>query len=130
MSIDCADLIGLAQRLSAGNNECEWRSGASRAYYAAYHKALDVADECLPPNPYAAGQHERLTDRFAAEGRKGKALAYVLIDLKKVRTHADYHLSTAFDQRDAIDLVANCVAFLPKADAFRVQLRTDEPAMP
>jgi hypothetical protein len=76
MSIDVSDLIHLAQRLVAGDNECEWRSGASRAYYAAYHKALDVADRCLPPSPYATGMHQQLTDRFFAEGRTGTALAY------------------------------------------------------
>lgn len=83
MSIEVTDLIGLAQQLSAGNSECEWRSGASRAYYAAYHKALLVADRCLPPSPYVSGEHQRLTDRYIAEGKKGKALAYMLIDLKK-----------------------------------------------
>ncbi|GJH22882.1 hypothetical protein [Caballeronia novacaledonica] len=118
MSIGVADLIGLAQRLSAGDSECEWRSGASRAYYAAYHKALLVADKCLPRNPFLAGEHQRLADRYIAEGKKGKALAYVLIDLKKVRTLADYHLTESFRQHDATDLVANCIAFLPRADEF------------
>ncbi len=39
MSIDASDLIGLVQQLAAGDSECEWRFGASRTYYAAYHKA-------------------------------------------------------------------------------------------
>lgn len=96
MSIDVSDLISFAKQLAAGETECEWRSGASRAYYAAYHKALGVAEDCLPPSPYATGVHQQLTDRFAAEGRKGTTLAYKLIDLKRVRTHADYRLSEPF----------------------------------
>ncbi|BAO87729.1 hypothetical protein [Caballeronia cordobensis] len=126
MSIEVADLLGLAQQLSSGNSECEWRSGASRAYYAAYHKALSVADRCLPQSPVSAGQHERLTDRYKAEGTKGKALAYMLIDLKRVRTHADYRLSSAFSQHDATDLLAKCIAFIPTAEAFQSDLENNQ----
>ncbi|MDR5737156.1 hypothetical protein [Caballeronia sp. LZ016] len=128
MSIEVEDLIGLAQQLAAGGSECEWRSGASRAYYAAYHQALQVADKCLPPGHDAAGVHQRLTDRYIAHGKKGKVLAYLLIDLKKIRTLADYHLADAFDQHDATDLVANCVAFLTRADAFRSMAEADASA--
>ncbi|GAB5098734.1 hypothetical protein [Caballeronia sp. GAWG2-1] len=124
MSIEVSDLLHLAQQLSAGNSECEWRSGASRAYYAAYHKTLAVADACLPSTREVAGQHERLTNRLMTVGNKGRALAYVLIDLKKVRTHADYHLTKPFSQHDATDLVANCLAFLPKTDAFQGQINS------
>jgi uncharacterized protein (UPF0332 family) len=128
MSIDVSDLVGLAKQLAAGNTECEWRTGASRAYYAAYHKALGVAEDCLPPSSYATGVHERLTDRFVAEGKKGKALAYKLLDLKRVRTHADYRLSKPFSQQYATDAVNDTIAFLPLADAFLARMRTETPA--
>ena len=130
MSIAVGDLIGLGQQLAAGNSECEWRSGASRAYYGAYHKTLEVADTCLPASPFAIGQHERLTDRLKAEGKKGTSLAYMLIDLKRVRTHADYHLTLPFNQHDATDLVANCIAFLPKTDAFESHVKTNKTTSP
>jgi uncharacterized protein (UPF0332 family) len=108
----------VAGQLAGGTTEQEWRSAASRAYYAAFHKALEVADMCLPPNPYAIGEHERLTDRLKAQGKKGMSLAYVLIDHKKVRTRADYKLNEAFAQDDATDLIAACPAFFQKADDF------------
>ena len=123
MSVEVSDLMHLAQQLSAGNSECEWRSGASRAYYAAYHKMLAVTDDCLPLTREAAGQHEQLTNRLKAEGKRGRSLAYILIDLKMVRTHADYHLREPFSQQDAADLVANCLAFLPKTDVFHAQIK-------
>lgn len=128
MTTEVADLMGLAQQLSAGSSECEWRAGASRAYYAAYHKALGFADSYLPKNHENAGVHEQLTKRLSKAGSKGKALAYVLIDLKKVRTHADYHLITPFTQHDATDLVANCVAFMPRVDAFRAHQESSQAA--
>lgn len=37
MSITCTDLIALSQRLIAGTDEVDLRSGVSRSYYAAYH---------------------------------------------------------------------------------------------
>ncbi|MFM0427600.1 hypothetical protein PQQ75_01185 [Paraburkholderia aspalathi] len=131
MSIAVTDLMALAQQLAAtGNCECEWRSGASRAYYGAFHKSLQVADACLPPNPQAIGEHERLTDRLKQQGMKGRALAYVLIDLKKVRTHADYHLAASFSQNDATDLLAGCAAYLPKTDAFQAFVQAGQTAKP
>lgn len=130
MSISVVDLLGLGQQLSAGNSECEWRSGASRGYYAAFHKTQEVANACLPPNPHAIGEHERLTDRLKQQGMKGRALAYVLIDLKRVRTHADYFLAQPFDQNDANDLVANCAAYLPKADAFETFVKSSQATKP
>ncbi|WP_321929418.1 hypothetical protein [Burkholderia cenocepacia] len=118
MSISIEDLHKLATDLSKGSGECEWRSAASRGYYSMFHKALEVADACLPPSPYAQGEHEKLTDRLKQQGNKGKALAYCLIDQKKVRTKADYKLSEAFRQADATDLIANCSSIFKQADEF------------
>ena len=115
----------LAGQLAAGPTECEWRSGSSRAYYGAFHKALGVADAHLPPSPYVMGEHEKLTERLKAHSNKGKSVAYVLIDLKRVRTHADYHLSLSFTQKQAVDHVAACNAFVPKADAFAAYVKAN-----
>jgi hypothetical protein len=127
MSIDTSDLLRLAQQLAAGDSECEWRSGASRAYYAAYHKALDVADLCLPPSSAATGLHRQLSNRFQAEGKTGARLAYALVALKRVRTRADYLLAASFSQRDATDAVARSIAFMPQADAFLTRKHTQTP---
>lgn len=125
MSIEVDDLWKLAEQLSAGSHECEWRAGA---YYAAYHKALVVADHCLPSNPQPCGEHVKLTERLKAEGMKGRSLAYSLIDLKRVRTDADYRLAESFTQSQATDLLANCLAFVPRADAFRAHVERDQAA--
>ncbi|HEV3432270.1 MAG TPA: hypothetical protein VG320_30695 [Paraburkholderia sp.] len=122
MSISVQDLLSLAHALGNGAGESEWRSGASRAYYAAYHRALEVADACLPTNLFAAGEHERLTERFKQHSMKGKQIAYVLIDLKKTRTTADYKLTAAFQQADATDFIPKCEVFLEKVDEFHSQI--------
>lgn len=130
MSISTSDLLHFATTLSNGTSECEWRSAASRAYYSAYHKVLGVADSCLPPSPYAIGEHERLTDRLKQQGVKGKSLAYVLIDLKRVRTKADYKLGESFRQQEATDLIANCPAVFAKADEFHALVSAQKAAAP
>lgn len=122
MSITRNDLMKLATALAKGQTECEWRSGASRAYYSVFHKALEAADNCLPPNPYRGGEHERLTERFSLHSNAGKSLAYRLIDLKKVRTLADYKLNHSFGQQDAADLIANCPSVERQIDAFEAHV--------
>ncbi|PRG76150.1 hypothetical protein C6T58_24850 [Burkholderia multivorans] len=83
-----------------------------------FHKALEVADACLPPSPFAQGEHERLTDRLKLHSTKGKSLAYRLIDQKRVRTKADYRLGESFQCADATDLIANCPSIFQQADEF------------
>jgi hypothetical protein len=129
MSIDAADLISLAQRLAMADTECEWRSGASRAYYAAYHKTLNAANRCVAPLSANTGYHERLTDRLMEYGNKGKSIAYELIELKKERTRADYELDEQFSQRDATKLVSKSVNFLPKVDAFEAYVASCNASM-
>jgi uncharacterized protein (UPF0332 family) len=128
VSITINDLVTLAGQLAGGQSEPEWRSAASRAYYAAFHKALEVADGCLPPNPVAIGEHERLTERLKSHGVKGRSLAYVLIDYKRIRTRADYELSMGFSQADAVDLIRACTAFFNQADTFLQHVNSQKQA--
>ncbi|MBU9495878.1 hypothetical protein L0Z13_06860 [Burkholderia multivorans] len=118
MSIGIKDIEALAATMANGGSECEWRSGASRGYYAMFHKVLQVADACLPPSNFVLGEHERLGERLKAQGLKGRSLAYRLQDMKKVRTRADYFLDEDFSQADATDLIANCPSIEAQADQF------------
>jgi uncharacterized protein (UPF0332 family) len=119
LSISVQDFLALAGTLSAGAGECEWRSSSSRAYYAAYHRALEVADTCVLHGGNAArGVHESLAERYKAHSVKGKSIAYVLTDLKKTRTEADYHLGTGFPQNRATDFIPACEVFIKKVDDF------------
>jgi uncharacterized protein (UPF0332 family) len=128
MSIDASDLMALAQKLSTGAGECEWRAAASRAYYAAYHTALVVADKFLPIRVSDEGVHVRLEKRLIGSGIAGRSLAYQLRELKKTRTHADYRLETKFSQVDASDSIAQCQAFIPKAGVFQSRSKHVKPA--
>lgn len=124
MSATCDDMIRLAERLADGATETEWRSASSRAYYGAFHKAKAIADRCLPTNPRPLGVHERLSERYMAHGTKGRAMAYMLIDLKRVRTLADYFLDEPFAQSDATNHIASSKAFFCKADEFIEMLQS------
>ncbi|WP_179894796.1 hypothetical protein [Burkholderia sp. JKS000303] len=118
MTTQIQDIEKLAGVLANGTTECEWRSGASRGYYAMFHKVLQVADACLPASNVVMGEHERLGERLKTQGLKGRSLAYRLQDMKKIRTRADYFLDVDFPQRDAIDLIANYSSIAAQADAF------------
>ncbi|MBB6319281.1 hypothetical protein [Paraburkholderia tropica] len=119
MTISSQDLLTLAGALSTGGGECEWRSSSSRAYYAAYHRALEVADACaLHGGNAVRGVHETLAERYKAHSKKGMSIAYVLTDLKKTRTEADYHLSTVFPQSRATDFIPACEVLIAKVDDF------------
>lgn len=130
MSVSIDDLKQFAENLSNANGECEWRSAASRGYYAIYHKTLGVADACLPQNPHAIGEHERLTERLKQAGMKGRSLAYRIIDLKKVRTRADYDLAANFAQQDAVDLIGNCPSVFNQADEFLAHVSAQQASKP
>jgi hypothetical protein len=89
MTIDVTDLLTLARQLAEGDSECEWRAGASRAYYAVYHRALQVAEKHLPRRFNSnGGVHLQLEQRLRGHSRNGRMLASSLRDFKKVRTHA------------------------------------------
>lgn len=113
MSVCHQDFAGSATALVAGNCEIDWRNGASRAYYGAFHAAL-VLEDHLPDNSHLAmGDHERLSERYKLEGSKAaKGVAYALQAMKRLRHLADYDLVTSFPkihaERQLLDYTSLC----------------------
>lgn len=100
MSIDHLEFLSSAEKMIPGAAEIDLRNAISRAYYAAYHRALASAEYC-PDNSHLVldcGAHERTISRFLSFDNSSplaipaKSLAYVLRQLKTNRHRADYTL--------------------------------------
>jgi uncharacterized protein (UPF0332 family) len=137
MSIASADLHQLAATLSEMGGETAWRSATSRAYYAAYHSAKLTSDN-LPDNDHfviEGGTHARLIDKYktyrnfsSTEGKKARAIAYVLLDLKQRREACDYDLKHDVFQDQAKVAVFQALALEEKLRDFEAEVLKDQAA--
>jgi uncharacterized protein (UPF0332 family) len=88
------DFLNLAVRLSRGTTEAEYRSSVSRAYYAAFHTAMELMSEAGVMLPRSPESHQKL--RFClnecGEG-PGMVAGRRLAELRKERNIADYDLA-------------------------------------
>lgn len=125
MSVEAHDFTELARRLVTEDKEIDWRSAASRAYYAAFHLAKYAAYVC-PDNSHFkidGGTHAKLIDRFDSWNpasqelkKKSRQISYILKDMKRTREHADYVTDVHFFKQDAetkicqIDLLNKCIS--------------------
>ena len=126
---DYVEFLDLARSLigrtpGGSTDEAAWRSAVSRAYYAAYHVALDYAvSKALPPAVLPpgnkAGAHERLIRQYLQNFPKtdpGFAVGSELSDLKGRRVRADY--------RSPQVTKAHAITAARQADALIVQIRS------
>lgn len=87
------DFLEVAQTLITGASEAEWRSAVSRAYYAAFHVAQRLLEQCGFAVPQAERAHGYLWLRLANSGhmdvqQAGNDLSF----LRRMRNWADYDL--------------------------------------
>lgn len=119
MSAKIESIHALAASLAEGESEAEWRSASSRAYYAAYHRALISVVSCPENSHLKMGSHERITDRFLLDGSNAaRSIAYVLGSMKKQRHIADYEIDGDFFQCYARSQVSNFDALSDRLDSF------------
>ena len=102
MSCTTADFLKVANRLSAGVEEIDWRCAISRAYYCAYHESLTCVHVCPEIGYVRGGMHQQTIERFCqSSDGTAKKLGYVLRDLRNRREAADYKLDDMFVASDA-----------------------------
>lgn len=100
------DIPELANELSAGNREVDWRCAASRAYYAAFHSARLFLERLGFAVPWADQAHAYLWLRLANCGQLDLSVAGKrLNDLRYKRNWADYDLDRLFAHTTAFDQV-------------------------
>ena len=100
------DLLDVASDLVTGPREADWRSGVSRAYYAAFHVARLLLRQCGFAVPRAEQAHAYLWLRLSNTGRADvDQVGSDLNDLRSKRNRADYDLDRPFPEGEAV----NCV---------------------
>lgn len=105
MPIRSEDFLLFAESLDPEDGECALRMIVGRAFYGAYHAALDWHAHALPMQGHDVGStggiHQQLINQLSHPdsscskdlGFKSRSLAYGLRELKVWRTQADYYLS-------------------------------------
>ena len=97
------DFLEVANDLASGIREADWRSAASRAYYAAFHVARLLLRQCGFAVPRADQAHGYVWLRLSNSGHPAVVKAGTdLKDLRSDRNRADYDLARTFLQSAAI----------------------------
>lgn len=109
-----------AERLALGTTEGNWRSAASRAYYAVYHFFWEwLVQEGMPLPPLLA--HNTLDDALrAAVGPGMSPVSKAFHKLLEARRHADYDLHLPFGKSHADQNVVRAASIVADFQAVLV----------
>lgn len=107
MTVTAEDISALAERLVDGSFEVEWRTSASRSFYAGYHRTLPLGAKF--DAGVSGGKHEALIkhlldgagESLAARKTLAMRIGYKLQALRGLRVTADYELDVPFSRADA-----------------------------
>jgi uncharacterized protein (UPF0332 family) len=112
------DFLNLASSLAMGDAEADWRSGANRAYYAAFHVARDLLQSSGFAVPRADTAHAYVWLRLNNCGHLDiEQAAEDLDEMRTLRNKADYDLHRPFRQEWAIDQVDDAMRVIEVLDA-------------
>ena len=104
--INGKDFLSLAELWVKGGSEAQWRSAASRAYYAAFHEARRLLRVLGFRVPKADQAHAYLWLRLSNCGDPLVQNAGRELDrLRRDRNRADYDIEQTFSNSDAIYVV-------------------------
>jgi uncharacterized protein (UPF0332 family) len=110
------DFLTVASTQAMGDTEAEWRSGASRAYYAAFHVARLLLQNSGFVVPRADQAHSYLWQRFGNCAHPDvEEAGRSLNSLRSMRNEADYDLDRPFLQSQAfnqVDLAVKVIQLL------------------
>jgi uncharacterized protein (UPF0332 family) len=128
MSATDIDFLALAKaKITEAKSEPEFRCIVNRAYYGAYHYAINIHN-LLPAYgtipPYPAGTHEKLIYQlehpsFSKQSSEQKynlsiSVGYILRGLKRIRSDADYDLSSSIGENEANNAIAQSESIFSK----------------
>src|SRR4051794_10116309 len=104
--MNARDFLEVAWDWVGGTREAEWRSAASRAYYAAFHVARELLQGCGFDVPATEQAHAYLWLRLSNANHPDVTDAgSKLQELRAHRNWADYDLSRPFSQVFAVERV-------------------------
>src|SRR5947209_5019004 len=91
------DFLPLAKSLAGGTTEAEWRTAASRAYYAVFHAGRELLATLRFGVPHADRAHEYVYRRLNNCGNAGvENAAKIIHQLRRSRNEADYDFPRPF----------------------------------
>jgi uncharacterized protein (UPF0332 family) len=101
--MDETGFLELADELSMGSRQADWRSAISRAYYAAFHKARSILFRAGFRTPDGERAHAYLWMRLSNTGHPDvNDAGGRLSRLRALRNWADYDFSRPVDEASAI----------------------------
>lgn len=104
MSVKPLDFLTAAIELSTVNSEISKRNALSRAYYAAYHTAIEnfPLDESYTPPDKNSGMHKKYISYLMSRDTTSteRLIGIALGKLLKKRVKADYHLDANLELDD------------------------------
>jgi uncharacterized protein (UPF0332 family) len=116
------DFQPLAIQLANGTTEAEWRSAASRAYYACFHVGRRLLSDLGFNVPRADRAHQYLVFRLSNSGTASVEQAgRDLETLRRLRNRADYDELPAFPQPQAAAGVQLAEHIVQALDAARLE---------
>ena len=114
--------LEVAEELATGIHEGHWRSAISRGYYAAFHGARSVFEQCGFDVPESERVHAYCCMRLMNSGHPDVALAGRRLDaLRTERNIADYDLRRIVKESEAIrhiETAADILRLLEEAAAL------------
>jgi uncharacterized protein (UPF0332 family) len=120
--MDAREFLTVADKLVAGTTEADWRTAASRLYYATFHVARDLLRELGFVVPRADRAHSYVNLRLANCGHAQTAWAGTyLSNLRQARNEADYDLGRRCDQSFVLGLAPVARQVIQVLDAARAE---------
>jgi uncharacterized protein (UPF0332 family) len=116
------DILDVADTLIMGLTEAEWRAAVSRAYYATFHVARQLFQQCGFQVPHADQAHAYLWLRLANAGPLDVRKAGLdLNDLRRNRNWADYDLQRPLFHTTAMGHVQAATDIIEILDAVAAE---------
>ena len=110
MPVAATDFLDCACRLRKHGEEIDLRSAASRAYYALFHHARELARQELDfDDRKTMSVHQHLIDVLSAQGNRLalRKLAQMLRKTRSLRRIADYEENRSFSRRESQTALAH-----------------------
>ena len=118
MTATSKDLLESAKRLQRGSVESDYRTGASRAYYAAYHACLPIGERVGLSAERNVGVHTRLSRTLTVFSKRTdyKSVGYLLRECCNIRVWADYELERDFSKAEGDFNVRQCTRIMGRTE--------------
>lgn len=128
MAIEPLAFLESAKSDLMSEKEMDWRNASSRAYYAAYHQALRMANKLCPLHSCCndkRGSHEHLICHINYSGiEKLKVVVRLLDQCKRRRAEADYKIDHNFGKKMAEEQCYEVNRLIEKISRFVAESET------